>query len=440
MRKMLSRLALVLVMLLLSVLTAHADTLTMPDPLELGFQMSFSENCDDKYRCERNYKVENAEDAQLVVLAYLEKLMQYKELVYVECTTSPDGWIHHGFQPAEGYSYGTYYVHDGDWQTKPYCAAVVYKPGNRNVYIQFSPDFTLWDENNSTQGKGTSCNQIELGAVYSFQSAEVEEAVRSKLRKPEGDITYGELLKITFLDMSKKGITNITDLAYMTNLTDLYLDQNSITDITALSGLTNLTNLYLSQNSITDITALSGLTNLYSLELGDNQITEITALSGLTNLTYLGLSRNSITEITALSGLTNLAELLLDDNEITDITTLAGLTKLGLLTLDNNKIRDFSPINIDDYDTYFSADGNPGNPVPPSPTAKPTAKPTVEPEDCPKCGGTGRCSKCGGDMWVWVYEWEYINGFPESILKNKMCDAIYCVGGRCGYCGGDGKR
>lgn len=73
-----------------------------------------------------------------------------------------------------------------------------------------------------------------------------------------------------------------------------------------------------------------------------------------------------------------------------------------------------------------------------TPTAAPTAAPTATPEKCPICNGTGKCPKCGGDMWVTGYVWEYVNGSPVSVLKTKLCDAQYCYGGACDKCGGDG--
>lgn len=144
--KKLSTLALVLAVLLLCVLTAHADTLTMPDPLDLGFAMSFYANEDNDYCYKRNYRVEDASDVRAVVLAYLERLMQYKQLDYVQCTTDPGGWIYHGFQAADDYSYDTYYQYQGDWRTMSYCASVAYNPDGQNVVFYCSKDFTLWSD------------------------------------------------------------------------------------------------------------------------------------------------------------------------------------------------------------------------------------------------------------------------------------------------------
>ena len=60
--------------------------------------------------------------------------------------------------------------------------------------------------------------------------------------------------------------------------------------------------------------------------------------------------------------------------------------------------------------------------------------------NCSECGGDGKCNKCGGSMWVWDYEWIYVNGSPVSQRVNKMCNALYCTGGKCSKCGGDGLR
>ena len=56
----------------------------------------------------------------------------------------------------------------------------------------------------------------------------------------------------TNLNLNDNNITDLTPLAGLTNLTELWLADNNISDLTPLAGLTNLTELYLPQNSISD--------------------------------------------------------------------------------------------------------------------------------------------------------------------------------------------
>ena len=157
--------------------------------------------------------------------------------------------------------------------------------------------------------------------------------------------TPTDMLGLTSLRCSFRGIAELTGLEYATNLTELYLRNNQISDISALSGLTNLTSLWLNNNQISDISTVAGLTNLTYLHLGGNQISDISAVSGLTNLSVLGLSYNPISDISALSGLTNLTELWLWENHISDISALSGLTNLTELWLTTNPISDISALS-----------------------------------------------------------------------------------------------
>jgi len=184
-------------------------------------------------------------------------------------------------------------------------------------------------------------------------------------QNPISDISpLAGLSNLTALDLNynwadaNHKIRDFSPLARLTNLTRLDLVDNQISDISALSGLTNLTELWLSNNPISDISALSDLTNLTLLALGFNQISDISPLSGLTNLTDLGLNINQISDISPLSGLTNLTFLGLWDNQISDISSLSGLTNLTELHLGENKISDISPLlgltNLTDLYLYHN--------------------------------------------------------------------------------------
>ena len=166
--------------------------------------------------------------------------------------------------------------------------------------------------------------------------AAIETAVSKTLG---GAITARDMEALTRLSARNSNVTDLTGLEFATNLTYLHLggktvggtwvNNNLITDISALAGLTNLTELYLDNNTITDIVVLAGLTNLTELYLYDNAITDISSLAKLTKLRELWLQRNTITEISALVGLTNLTELYLFENAIIDISPLLENTGLG---------------------------------------------------------------------------------------------------------------
>ncbi len=95
----------------------------------------------------------------------------------------------------------------------------------------------------------------------------------------DGGLTEYELAVLTgVLDLSGKGISDITGLSFATGLAGLNLSGNAVRDISEISALTNLTDLDLSGNMIGDITALNALTGLKTLDLSGNMIYEIDAL------------------------------------------------------------------------------------------------------------------------------------------------------------------
>lgn len=104
---------------------------------------------------------------------------------------------------------------------------------------------------------------------------------------------------------------------------------------------------------------------------------------------------------------------------------------------DDNEFRVLLVDGIEFYDIE-----NPKKPV--NSTSKPTTKPTTKPtavrtKECPECEGSGKCSECGGDMWVWKTKWVYVMGSPEMKTVNELCHGQYCYGGSCDKCGGDGR-
>ena len=151
-------------------------------------------------------------------------------------------------------------------------------------------------------------------------------------------------------------IPDLSALAGLTQMEDLYLYADGISDLSPLSGMSQLKSFVLSgDTAVTDLTPLSGLTELQTLEIPgckENVGIDLTPLSGLTGLRSLRTGSN-VTDLTPLSGLTELRQLDLtydgysssDSKEYDSLAPLAGLTNLTSLTIRNLKVSDLSPLS-----------------------------------------------------------------------------------------------
>ncbi|MBA7476547.1 hypothetical protein ES707_11934 [subsurface metagenome] len=177
-----------------------------------------------------------------------------------------------------------------------------------------------------------------------FPDVNLEAVIRAAIGEPLGDIYDVDLLPLTTLDGTGKGIIDLAGLEYCVNLTHLFLSNNEISGISFLQSLTNLTYLSLYRNEIRGISSLQSLTNLTYLNLSDNEVSDISLLENLINLTRLSLSNNQISDISLLENLINLTDLYLSNNQISDISPLENLINLTRLSLSNNQINDISTL------------------------------------------------------------------------------------------------
>ena len=131
----------------------------------------------------------------------------------------------------------------------------------------------------------------------SFVSPEFEEAIREYLELEEGeDILQTQLNAIEVLNLKGKGIDDIADVIYLTNVTDLDLSGNHITDLSPLLVLENLRTLNLSNNGLEDVDQLL-FTSSESLtvNVGHNYIEDFSRFYTPTEcrLTLLGIDTQS---------------------------------------------------------------------------------------------------------------------------------------------------
>ncbi|NOU74260.1 hypothetical protein GC098_23165, partial [Paenibacillus sp. LMG 31458] len=179
----------------------------------------------------------------------------------------------------------------------------------------------------------------------SFADVNLEAAVRDTLNKSAGDITILDMERLTSMDASGRGISDLSGIEYATHLQSLNLADNSIRDVTKLGALSSLETLILNQNEIAEWNALGNLALLKSLWLTGNQITELTGIESLTQLESLYLANNQIGSLSGLEHLLQLKELNLAGNQIHDLVAIQTLTQLQSLNIEENQVTSISGLH-----------------------------------------------------------------------------------------------
>ena len=159
-------------------------------------------------------------------------------------------------------------------------------------------------------------------------------AIATQLGKPSGaTITTADIANLTELTARNASIRDLTGLEAATNLTVLHLgavlaaigfiNSNSVSDLSPLAGLNKLEELYLERNLISDISPLAALNNLTDLWLWGNSISDISPVAGLNQLTWLQLGNNNISDISPLvanTGLGNGDRIYLQGNPLSHLS------------------------------------------------------------------------------------------------------------------------
>ena len=163
-------------------------------------------------------------------------------------------------------------------------------------------------------------------------------------------------------------IRDISPLAGMKSLQELYLINHQISDISALAGknlwcldlsynplgenaidvISNIVcieEIYLAGTGLTneDVEKLANLDRLAGFDFSDNQISDISSLDNIWKYVYLiDLSNNQISDVSVLKGLGGAgARFYLSNNQISDVTPFAD-SNIHTLDLSNNQISDFT--------------------------------------------------------------------------------------------------
>ncbi len=273
-------------------------------------------------------------------------------------------------------------------------------PELRTVYLDRNPltdltPLTSLPQLTTVSLKGVTIPEYVLSDLMAampdcrfFTDSVVEEARPVSL----GGAAFTE--DVETLDLSSRGITDISRLSRCLQLRELDLSGNPLESLTTLSGLPKLTKLTLRETGLTDdslafLGTLQRLTYLdvrdnaaltaqgletlrlnlpgcqvvhdtvyFTLNLGGQRLSSdmteasvvssgVVSLSGLerfAELRRLDLSGNAVADIGPLRELYGLEELILAYNAVGDLSALSGHTALRKLDLSHNEIRDVYPL------------------------------------------------------------------------------------------------
>lgn len=173
-----------------------------------------------------------------------------------------------------------------------------------------------------------------------FNDPALEAAIRERAERVEGPLRRTDLLKITQLDVTERGVTDISGVDVLRRLETLTLDENEIHSLAPLSGMPRLTSLSVSGNPLGDLDDANvwalKQTNVRELRLRGIGMADPSSLAVLSGLTSLDLRDNSVRDISALGELTGLTHLNLRGNRVGDLTPVGQLNALEYLNIHSN--------------------------------------------------------------------------------------------------------
>ncbi|MCC5919232.1 MAG: leucine-rich repeat domain-containing protein [Cyclobacteriaceae bacterium] len=168
-----------------------------------------------------------------------------------------------------------------------------------------------------------------------FEDPSLKEAVLLALEKAAGPISEEEMEALLELNIDDKGIESLVGLEKAINLEKLEMRANTVVSMDPIAALEKLVYLDMRSAVVpdADLSFVSEL-NLIYLDLRETGISNIAPLSNLTNLEELFLRENNVADLSPLANLTSLFYLNIHSNvNITDVSSLANLTNLETLIM-----------------------------------------------------------------------------------------------------------
>lgn len=165
-------------------------------------------------------------------------------------------------------------------------------------------------------------------------------------------------IMLQHLSLTNCGISTITELSNLQNLTTLNLNNNSIRDLSPLANMQHLEALNMQYNAVNNIGVVTSLPSLRILDLSYNSLTTIATIGTCITLEQLDVTHNKLTDISAVGNLKNLTHFAAADNTLTNISPLSACLLLTDLDISNNTVTDISLLSALENLMYFDFSNN----------------------------------------------------------------------------------
>jgi Leucine-rich repeat (LRR) protein len=116
--------------------------------------------------------------------------------------------------------------------------------------------------------------------------------------------TFSHLGGLTFLDISRNHLSDLSALSCLSNLRELYADYNQITSLSPIGDLQHLTKVSMRGNVLKDVHFFSDGTSssnempeLKELYIAENRITSLSGLKNCPNLEILDVCQNELKDL-----------------------------------------------------------------------------------------------------------------------------------------------
>lgn len=210
------------------------------------------------------------------------------------------------------------------------------------IYSEYMGNFGTIDLSDATFGIPSKTDITDMAFIQMVEEAAGISLTRNAVGTvslTEGNLA--EMARVRKLNISEKGLTDLSALKYFTGLQTLDCSRNSLTtlDVSALTKLDSLS-CYLNKLTTLDV---SGQTNLTSLDCSDNQLTALD-VSNLTGLVELDCAYNQLKELD-VSNQTLLKDLDCSDNQLTALN-VSALKSLEYFSCAENQLTELDVSNL----------------------------------------------------------------------------------------------